>query len=135
MFFFRVFNYCLWVSINMQGIYRVLVNLVTYLWILLSVIFKYHRQHTYVILLSITLPNEISPRGLRPTSGGVVLRSKLVDGRCRVQFPVALVELAVLEFSLFFLRNSHKYRVRSLRKIPIEGILMKSQVPSCDNRT
>ena len=36
-----------------------------------------------------------------PTSGGAVLRSKLVDGMCRVQFPVALVDLAVRSFPWF----------------------------------
>ena len=35
------------------------------------------------------------------TSGGEGLRSKLVDGRCRVQFAVALVDLAVLSFPWF----------------------------------
>ena len=35
-------------------------------------------------------------------SGGAVLRLKLVDGRCRVRFPVSLVDLAVWSFSVFF---------------------------------
>ena len=34
----------------------------------------------------------------RPTSGEAVLRSKLVDERCRVQFLIALVSLAILSF-------------------------------------
>ena len=37
-----------------------------------------------------------------PTSGRAVLRSKLVDGRCRVQFPIALADLAVWNFPWFF---------------------------------
>ena len=35
---------------------------------------------------------------LCPTGGEVVLRSKLVDGRCRVQFPVVFVDTAVRSF-------------------------------------
>ena len=37
----------------------------------------------------------------RPISDGAVLRLKLVDGRCRVQFPVALVDLAARSFPWF----------------------------------
>ena len=33
-----------------------------------------------------------------PTSGGAVLCSKLVDGRCQVQSPVAIVDLAIRIF-------------------------------------
>ena len=48
---------------------------------------------------------------------------KVVDVRCQVQFPNALVDLAVfLEFFLCFLKNSPKYELGSLRKIPMEGI-------------
>ena len=36
-----------------------------------------------------------------PTSSAVVLRSKLVDGRCQVRSPVALVDLAVRSFLWF----------------------------------
>ena len=36
-----------------------------------------------------------------PTSGGAVLRSKLVGGRCQVQTPVVLVDLAVRSFPWF----------------------------------
>ena len=52
-----------------------------------------------------------------PTSGRVVLHSKLVDGGCRVQFPVVLVNLV---FGVFpgFLWDSHKYGLGSLRKFP-----------------
>ena len=39
---------------------------------------------------------------VRPTSGGKVLRSKLVDGRCQIQSPVMLVEVAVRNFLWFF---------------------------------
>ena len=35
------------------------------------------------------------------TSGRAVLRSKLVDGKCQVQSPVALVDLAVRSFPWF----------------------------------
>ena len=35
------------------------------------------------------------------TSGDAVLRSKLVDGRCKVQSPIALVDLAVRSFPWF----------------------------------
>ena len=36
-----------------------------------------------------------------PNSGRVFLRSKLVDGRCQVQFPVTLVDLNFWKFSCF----------------------------------
>ena len=52
-----------------------------------------------------------------PTSGGVVLHSKLVHGRIRVQFPIAFVDLIVRSFP-WFSRNSHKYGLGSLRKTP-----------------
>ena len=49
-------------------------------------------------------------------------RSKLEDGRCQVQTPVSLVDLA---FGVFrgFLRNSRKYGLGSLRKYPTEHSL------------
>ena len=56
---------------------------------------------------------------LGPNHCGADLRSKLVDKRCQVQSSVALVDLAVRIFSCFF-RNSRKYGVGSLRKIPTE---------------
>ena len=37
-----------------------------------------------------------------PTSGGVVLRSILVDGRCQVQFPISLVDLAIRSYQLLW---------------------------------
>ena len=40
------------------------------------------------------------PKNPCPTSGGAVMRSKLVDGRCQVQTSVALVDR--LEFSVVF---------------------------------
>ena len=52
-----------------------------------------------------------------PISGGAVLRSKLVDGMCQVQIPVALVDLAIRGF----LRNSLKYGLVFLSKTPTEG--------------
>ena len=36
-----------------------------------------------------------------PSSGGAVLRINLVDVRCRVQYPVALVDLAIWSFPWF----------------------------------
>ena len=36
-----------------------------------------------------------------PNSGRAVLRSKLEDGKCRVQFPVALIDLAIRNFPCF----------------------------------
>ena len=46
---------------------------------------------------------------------------KLVDGKCQVQSPVVLVDLAVQRFH-WFLRNSRKYGLGSLRKTPpMEG--------------
>ena len=48
-------------------------------------------------------------------------RSKLEDGRCQVQTPVALADLAVRSYPCF-LKNSHKYRLGgSLRKTFTEG--------------
>ena len=41
------------------------------------------------------------PKRHRPTSGGAVLRSKLVDRICQVQSPVALADLAVRSFPWF----------------------------------
>ena len=38
----------------------------------------------------------------RPTSGRAFLHSKLVDRRCQVQSPVALVDLPVRSFPWFF---------------------------------
>ena len=38
---------------------------------------------------------------IRSTGGRVVLRSKLVNGRCRAHFPVLLIDLAVRSFSWF----------------------------------
>ena len=51
----------------------------------------------------------------------VVLRSKLVDERCRVQFPIALVDIAVLNFPWF----SPKLAFRELeyrRKITMASV-------------
>ena len=57
-----------------------------------------------------------------PTCGGMVLRSKLVDGGCLAKFPVALVHLSVRGFRVF-LQKSRKYGLGSLRKTPTEGKL------------
>ena len=53
-------------------------------------------------------------------SGRMVLPSKLVDGRHRVQSPVAQVDLAIQNFPCF-LRNSHKYGRGSLKKTPTKS--------------
>ena len=37
-----------------------------------------------------------------PASGEAVLRLKLLDGRCLLQFPVALVDVAVWRFPVVF---------------------------------
>ena len=42
------------------------------------------------------------PTENRPISSGAVLLSKLADGRCQVQSPVTLVDLAVRSFPWFF---------------------------------
>ena len=56
-----------------------------------------------------------------PISVGAVLGSKLVDGRFQVQSLVALVDLAFLEFSVFFFRSLRKYGLESLWKTPHGG--------------
>ena len=43
---------------------------------------------------------------LDPASPPVYLRSKLVDGRCEIQSPVALVDVAVQSFPWFSLKLS-----------------------------
>ena len=48
------------------------------------------------------------------TISGAVLRSKVVDGRCQVQSPLALVDLTVRSFPW----NSQKYGLGSLRETP-----------------
>ena len=65
-----------------------------------------------------------------PTSGGVVLRSKLVEGKCKVQFPGPACRPSRSEFSVVFLRNSRKYGVRSLRKTPTEDTLSTRPGPT-----
>ena len=42
------------------------------------------------------------PKRHRPTSGGAVLRSKLVDRRCQVKFPAAFVDQAIWSLQSFF---------------------------------
>ena len=59
---------------------------------------------------------------LSPTSGGVVLCSKLVDERCQVQTPVGISSQPFGVFRVFF-RNSRKNRLGSLRRISMEDIL------------
>ena len=54
----------------------------------------------------------------RPTSGGVVLHSKLVDGRCQVQSPVALFDLVILEFSVIFSETRVNTGYDSLERSP-----------------
>ena len=44
-----------------------------------------------------------------------------VDRRCRVQPPVALIDLSRSDFSVIFLRNSRKYGLGSLGKTPYGG--------------
>ena len=65
-----------------------------------------------------------------PTSGWAILRSKVVDGRCRVQFLVAL-DYQPFGVFLVFLRNSPKYGLVSLRKTSKEGIPHIVLGPSC----
>ena len=54
------------------------------------------------------------------TSGRAVLRSKLEERRCRVQFQSRFL---ILPFAVFcdFLRNSRKYGLGSIRKTPHGG--------------
>ena len=56
----------------------------------------------------------------RPTSGRVVLCSKLVDGRCQVQTLVPLVDLAVRSFPWFSPKLS-QIRARIPQKDPHRG--------------
>ena len=65
----------------------------------------------------------------RATSGGAVLRSKLVDGKCQVQSPIALFDPAFQSFS-YFLRNSHKYVLGTLRNAPPEGTPLVGSGPA-----
>ena len=76
-------------------------------------------------------PKSLFPWKVIPTSGRAVLHSKLVDGRCQVQSPVALVE----PFGVFrrFLRNSRKFELGSIRKTHIEG--HSPYRPKCHKRT
>ena len=67
---------------------------------------------------------------LSPTGSKAVLRSKLVDGRCQVQLPVALVDRAVRSF----LRNSSKYGIEFLRKTATDGTALPAQVPQAENK-
>ena len=55
------------------------------------------------------------PFNYSPTSGRAVLHLKLVSKRCRIQFSVAPIDLAVQ------IPTSRKYRLRSLRKTPRGG--------------
>ena len=65
-----------------------------------------------------------------PTSGRDILRSILLDRRCRIQFPVTLVDLVVRTFLWFFFQNSCKYWLGSLRKtLPHGGHLTYSSRP------
>ena len=57
----------------------------------------YQSKRRFIPLFSLKIP---SLNG--PTSGEVVLRSKLVHGSRRVQFLVALVDLSHSEFSVVF---------------------------------
>ena len=43
-----------------------------------------------------------SPGLKGPASGRTVLRPKLVDKRCQIQFPVELVDIAFRSFPYFF---------------------------------
>ena len=52
-----------------------------------------------------------------PTNGREVLFSKLVDGMCLVQFPVALVDLTVRNFP-WFSQKLAQMRVRTPQKEP-----------------
>ena len=51
--------------------------------------------------LSVPIYMRFGPEISGPTKGGVVLRSKLVDVRCRVRFPVTLVDLTLQNFPRF----------------------------------
>ena len=51
----------------------------------------------------------------------LVLRWRLVDGRCQVQSSVALDRPSRSEFSVVFSENSRKYGLGSLRKTSEEG--------------
>ena len=55
-----------------------------------------------------------------PNTGEAILRSKLVDEKYRVRFPVALLDLAVRSLREFR-RNSRKYVLESLRMTPYGG--------------
>ena len=44
------------------------------------------------------------PNGNGPTNGGAVLRSKLVDWRCRVRFLIMPIDLTVRNFPCFSLK-------------------------------
>ena len=68
----------------------------------------------------------------RPSSGGAVLRLKPLDGRCQIQSPVGLAELA-RSFPRF-LRNSRKYELCFLRKTPRGAPALHVQVPQANKR-
>ena len=64
-----------------------------------------------------------------PTSGRVVLHSKLVDGKSRLQVPVALVNLGGF---CGFLRSWNKFGLGSFNKIPQKVLSPQAQVPHAD---
>ena len=53
-------------------------------------------KHENVLIAAV-----FSPLNISFTNGGEVLRSKLVDGRFQVRFPIALVDLAIQSFPWF----------------------------------
>ena len=58
---------------------------------------KTEQRHSQIIKKEIIYKVKF-PYSCNSTSGGAVLRSRLVDNRCQVKSPAALVDLAVLSF-------------------------------------
>ena len=97
---------------------KLLFNTLFYFKMLLMI--NTHTQNNFIYISDETIV--CIPLCICFTSGGVVLRSKLLDRRCRVQFLVVLVNLASRSFP-WFLRNSRKYGLWSFKMTSTKGTL------------